>query len=605
MRQGNLFATSAALFDPRYYQDEALVELRANYDNGLFRQLVQMATGTGKTSGVVMHLPQRFPYLFEHYGMAFMVHRREIVFDTYLKLRRAYPNATIGIEMGENHAKGTEDIIIFSVDSIGRLISNRIRKYRDRYFGIFVTDEAHHALPDSSYDNVLGFFGMGADDESHLTLPCGRRPLSVFLTATPKRHDERSIAPFLDVVAYQYTAKQAVRDGYLVDIRTFTAVPPSPAVLETPEGRVSFLQRIAQDHAKGNKTLVFARNVPESQTLADSLNANGIVSAGHVDANTDKSERTVIVDAFNDGDLELITNRLVYTEGWDSPIITHIFDDAPTESESLFQQKIGRGMRTHPLARVDDYDTAEERHAAIASSPKPYLTYVRTTPPQHGMTVANCIFDVPVDIEVDGKLVLEEVVDVIENVAEEEPERPIQDIAAELANAEVQYQEANVWTNTVYNEELKAITPLRWVITNEGANIYIPQNPMATRPYDEVPVIFRFEKRDDRYRFRVIEVGGWNPKIKAPRRAAVKDRGFATTLQQGISQIDDWLLEKHPSTFAMLGRGSNGEVTKKQGRYLMRHGIGYNEQSITEGLANILIEDHRIRRTLSKLDIEV
>lgn len=582
------------LYTPRYYQDEALVSLRVGYEKGENRQLIHSATGTGKTT-TVQHLPQRFPELFDGYGMAFMVHRREILFDTAKAFAKAYPFVSIGIEMGENHATGTEQIVFFSVDSIGRDISTRINKYRRRHFGIFVTDEAHHATPNSIYDNVMGFFGVGSGKRGRL--PNGSLPLSVLLTATPGREDDKTIRPMFDRVAYTYDARTAVRDGYLVDIMASQAIADAG---DSIEEQVNLLMRILQTHGPGEKTLLFASSVEESEMLANSLNKHGILRAAHVDANTPRSEREEIIRRFNSGDLDLLSNRLVYTEGWDSPNITQIIDNANTKSATLFRQKIGRGMRPHAMARVDDYDTAEQRRAAIKRSPKEALKYVATfAPTSHSLSPSKVIWGVNIPMSPKPTLITE-LVDVIQNVAEEQPDRPVAQIIAQIQSATVQYLEADVWNGTIYNKELQALTSLRWIKTDDGAAIYFPINPRAKREYDQVPTIYHYSHDGNGgYNLFEIQTGGWLTKLKRPRKKSVAQIGRVSRLEDGIRRIDRWLKENRPDTYTILLRDNSGLITETQKRYLDRHGIGYTTET-RSSVADTLIEHHRI---MSHLDI--
>ena len=77
------------------------------------------------------------------------------------------------------------------------------------YTGMFDTviiDEAHHAIS-PSYQTVLN------------QLP-NAKVLGV--TATPDRGDKRSLAQYFEGIAYEYSLKQAVKEGYLCDISAKT-----------------------------------------------------------------------------------------------------------------------------------------------------------------------------------------------------------------------------------------------------------------------------------------------------------------------------------------------------------------------------------------------
>src|SRR5690606_36694396 len=116
----------------------------------------------------------------------------------------------------------------------------------------------------------------------------------------------------------------------------------------------------------------------ESMMLTDAVNLHGFARAGHVDGTTDKELRQQIIDGFRGDEVDVLSNMLVFTEGTDFPGITMIVDNAPTKSAIRRLQKLGRGLRPHPEARVDDYATAAERREAIRRSPKDALKYIAT-----------------------------------------------------------------------------------------------------------------------------------------------------------------------------------------------------------------------------------
>jgi superfamily II DNA or RNA helicase len=71
------------------------------------------------------------------------------------------------------------------------------------------------------------------------------------------------------------------------------------------------------------------------------------VSAEYVDANTDMMERAYINRRFRDGEVQVICSVRTMTTGVDLPV-SCIIDAAPTKSEMLHVQKIGRGLRVNP-----------------------------------------------------------------------------------------------------------------------------------------------------------------------------------------------------------------------------------------------------------------
>ena len=149
-----LFATRKRL---RPYQQKALAQARAIYDDGgASRLLFPMATGLGKTV-LFSHLPQRFPELASA-GTLVLVHRDVLVRQTVAAFEATDSNLRIGVEQGEHTAdphRECLDVVIASVQTLSR--QSRLQKFQD-WGGIIVVDEAHHMRAGNSYDEVMSFF---------------------------------------------------------------------------------------------------------------------------------------------------------------------------------------------------------------------------------------------------------------------------------------------------------------------------------------------------------------------------------------------------------------------------------------------------------------
>jgi superfamily II DNA or RNA helicase len=124
--------------------------------------------------------------------------------------------------------------------------------------------------------------------------------------------------------------------------------------------------------AQGRKTLVFAPGKELAEKLCACFNANG-TDAEVVTDDTDDITRQQSVKRYKDGDLQVLVNCMVFTEGFDAPATAVVANCRPTKSESLYLQIIGRATRTLPGV-VDGPETPELRKAAIEASTKPYCT---------------------------------------------------------------------------------------------------------------------------------------------------------------------------------------------------------------------------------------
>jgi DNA repair protein RadD len=100
------------------------------------------------------------------------------------------------------------------------------------------------------------------------------------------------------------------------------------------------------ERGENRPTLCFAVNRAHAANLQTEFTRNG-VSAGYVDANTDMVERHMINRQFRAGEIKVICSVRTMTTGVDLPV-SCIIDAAPTKSEMLHVQKIGRGLRVNP-----------------------------------------------------------------------------------------------------------------------------------------------------------------------------------------------------------------------------------------------------------------
>lgn len=594
---------------PRPYQQEAIDNIKRALAGGLNRLLVQMGTGLGKTSGVVSNLPHQMPEQFEyvgdHGGMLFLSHRREILMHAYEKVKAAYPDRTCGIEMGEYHCMGYEDFIFASVASIGREMGNRINKFQHRFFGTVICDEGHHVTEDGMWDNILKYFNLDAEAPDDFELPDGRKPLLLFLTATPDRDDDKSIAPFLQYAfdehygaVFSYSLRDGVKDGWLTDIVCEPALPETDMKDLSADVAGGFVARLAATVTEGHKTLLFAKNVEQSGITAQVLREEYDLTAFHVDHRTDKDERDRFMSQFIDSDSAFMSNRLIYTEGTDIPGLTAIVDSAPTKNKSLFLQKIGRGVRPHPDAQVDKYDTAAERRKAIKDSPKPHLLYVPTFLPGEeaiGMVEAFTGLQINDEDQTHGLPVFEEVVDVIEVAEEEQPERDISSFheAKEIAWKGYDY---DIWSQTIHNERLRRVSDNRWIDDGESISIWLPENPRCESRLEDTPVVWTISGD----RFREIIVGGWSQSAGHPVPSKVKtDSKISGTIESTIRSLDRFLDRHRISDKVRIGSDERAP-TKKDLDYIRRRMDGTGKVK-TDRTAKYLKDFVRIKKKLQEV----
>jgi len=336
-------------FKLRPYQRECLDVIWAQYKSGMRRQLVCLPTGTGKT--VVF---AQFPRFFRMKNrMLVLAHREELLTQARDKILRANPELKVDIEQAKSRAGTDSDVVIASVPTLGRKGSNRIDALGPDAFNLIVVDEAHHATA-ATYKRVLERFGV---------FEPGTRKLLVGFTATPKRGDGEGLDAVFESIVFSRNLPEMVDAGFLAPVagyRVETDVDLSPVRSRMGDFVASQLSRavnvrernelvveVCRGLLDGRQTLVFCVDVAHAHSLRDTFAAAGIrVTA--VTGEMPRDDRHRALADFAAGRVQVLTNCMVLTEGYDESSVAGIILARPTRSSLLYTQMIGRGTRLHP-----------------------------------------------------------------------------------------------------------------------------------------------------------------------------------------------------------------------------------------------------------------
>lgn len=397
----------------RPYQQATLDALAGGLQAGHNRLLVKKPTGTGKTV--------TFAAMLEHAGlkcwlaqfpaaerkMLVIAHREELLDQAAEKIRRANPHARVEIEQADRHASRFADVVVASIQTLAAAKYRRLKRMIAQHtFRLVVVDEAHHAAA-ATYRTTLahlGFLPMAdASDEDNAEAAtfddvavmeqalagwdaqAPKDRLLVGVTATPNRSDAIGLGCVFQSLAYSYALKDAIADGWLV--------PIVPWVIETDTNldgvklnRGEFNQReLAEavnvairnklavagwlEHGDRRPTLAFTVDVAHAHALAAEFASQG-VRARALSGETPREDRREILQQIREGQIDVITNCMVLTEGTDLPMVSCILHAKPTKSATLYEQMTGRGLRIHEgksdCIVIDVVDVAR-RHALQAA----------------------------------------------------------------------------------------------------------------------------------------------------------------------------------------------------------------------------------------------
>jgi type I site-specific restriction endonuclease len=183
------------------------------------------------------------------------------------------------------------------------------------------------------------------------------------VTATPSRLDGAPLGDtFKSLLQYGQLMK-FVEDGYLASMRHFATGSPELSevrVKNTGDYDEKLLysamnsELVMADiikgyefHAKNKKAIVFAVNTEHAQNIANRFNEKGYKAVA-LDYKTDAQDRKDLVDQFKRGEIQILCNVNLFTEGFDCPDVEVVQLARPTKSLNLYLQMIGRGMRVYP-----------------------------------------------------------------------------------------------------------------------------------------------------------------------------------------------------------------------------------------------------------------
>lgn len=350
------------------YQVEAVSKLaKAFIEEDARSGFLVMPTGSGKTRTTVYFLLRQM--IRSDYQVIWLTHRALLVDQPAQTIYDMSPLLNL-----DGKVKGTlriscvsgehstikdvdkeDDIVILMVPSASRGVDYIPTFLKEKV--IVVVDEAHHTYA-ASYKKVIEVI-RGCRPEAKL----------LGLTATPVRmnnDEDKSLKNYYDnKIIYQIPMSNLISKGVLAQ-PCHMAVTTNYLVETTKEDRSyinkwgelpsRLVDRIAkskkrnkiivdtylQNTKKGDKTLIFAMNQIHAYTLCNDLRKAG-VRADYVSSG--QSQNDAKIEMFKKGDIDVLININILTEGSDIPEVNSVYLTRPTQSDVLLMQMIGRGMR--------------------------------------------------------------------------------------------------------------------------------------------------------------------------------------------------------------------------------------------------------------------
>ena len=300
--------------------------------------MAQMPTGTGKTylltvviDSFVSNNPMEKVWI--------VAHRRELVSQIDETVRKFH-----------SYSASNTSSLLSSVKAMS--IQWLMRHYDEieEEPGMIVIDEAHHALA-KTYKEMWERF-----------------PKAKFLglTATPCRLNGKGFTDLFDVLVQSWGVPEFISKGRLAtyDFVSIKSDGVTQQLIDSLQKRgadgdyqnkemdmllnkkpsIERLYRSLEEYGKDRKGIVYAINISHAQKITKLYQEHG-VKAIAIDSKTPATERQQDIEAFKKGDIQVLVNVDIFSEGFDCPDVEFVQLARPTLSLAKYLQMVGRGLR--------------------------------------------------------------------------------------------------------------------------------------------------------------------------------------------------------------------------------------------------------------------
>lgn len=300
--------------------------------------MAQMPTGTGKTyllTAVIDSFVNNNPME----NVWIVAHRRELVSQIDETVRKFH-----------SYSASNTSSLLSSVKAMS--IQWLMRHYDeiDEEPGMIVIDEAHHALA-KTYKEMWERF-----------------PKAKFLglTATPCRLNGKGFTDLFNVLVQSWGVPEFISKGRLAtyDFVSIKSDGVTQRLIDSLQKRgadgdyqnkemdmllnkkpsIERLYRSLEEYGKDRKGIVYAINISHAQKITKLYQEHG-VKAIAIDSKTPAAERQQDIEAFKKGDIQVLVNVDIFSEGFDCPDVEFVQLARPTMSLAKYLQMVGRGLR--------------------------------------------------------------------------------------------------------------------------------------------------------------------------------------------------------------------------------------------------------------------
>ena len=323
---------------PNYMQRKALKELNRIRVMGAQRALICASAGSGKT-----YLSAFDALNFNPERLLYIVHEGSILTKSFNSFREVFGSRkTFGIYNGE--FKDSDKDFVFSTNVT---MVNSLQLFDKQSFDYIIIDECHHATAET-YRKIIEYF---------------QPEFLLGITATPERMDGADVFELFDQnVPYELRLRDAIINDLVVPFHYYgirddlieygISETKSHKFVEqfSDEKHCSFIHEMIEKHrvpGKKLKALAFCKDISHairmSQAMDEYYNTRCLTGRNSV------GER---IRAYNDlqsenDKLEILFTVDILNEGVDIPGVNMVLFLRPTDSQTVFIQQLGRGLRKY------------------------------------------------------------------------------------------------------------------------------------------------------------------------------------------------------------------------------------------------------------------
>lgn len=349
----------------RPYQERAITDLRSCILAGSKSVVLILPTGGGKTiiaseiaTRHVAVRPERRP--LAHRRVLFLAHRAELISQAARKLQDAGLHRIRVITAGSSAGPVDAPITVASIPTLSS------KRWRDSLpaASMVIFDEVHH-VKSATWGRLASAY---------------RDALLIGLTATPERGDGSPLGDVFDDFVVCSTVRELTAEGWLVPCEVYAPESAMPHLAEHPaDAYVYYATTAAWKRATGwrptggravaaptlasvfatralpstdlpRKGIVFCNTVHYAETVAAKLQSVGIPS-GCVHGGLSAADRHDRLKRFASGEIRVIANAMVLTEGYDEPSAEVAVLARGCIHAGIFLQCVGRILRPSPGKR--------------------------------------------------------------------------------------------------------------------------------------------------------------------------------------------------------------------------------------------------------------